>query len=164
MSDNAPYAAFSFQYPHPIKYLVTDVTVYGVSTDLVLNKITVRALWDTGASHSLITPELSKKLGLVPVDTAHVTGVNSTGTASIALITIELPNGITLSQKRVAVCTLTKDIDVLIGLDILLMGDLSICNADNNALFSFVMPSLPSKINLAELAANENAGRKQVQS
>jgi len=48
--------------------------------------------------------------------------------------------------------------EILIGMDIISMGDFAICNTDDKTSFSFAVPSLPDRINLADKveAINEN--------
>ncbi|MDR0689411.1 MAG: hypothetical protein LBG08_03965 [Spirochaetaceae bacterium] len=43
-------------------------------------------------------------------------------------------------------------------MDIISMGDLFICNADNETLFSYAIPSLPDKIDLVDKAEELNRG------
>jgi hypothetical protein len=69
-----------------------------------------------------------------------------------------LPNGIVLKNKRITICKLPPTVDMLIGMDIILMGDLFICNADNRTLFSYAFPPLPDKIDLVDRA--EELGKK----
>jgi hypothetical protein len=51
------------------------------------------------------------------------------------------------------------DFDMIIGMDIITMGDFAICNTDGKTSFSFAMPSFPDRINLADKAeaANSNS-------
>ena len=48
------------------------------------------------------------------------------------------------------------DAEVLIGMDIIRMGDFAVCNADKKTSFSFVIPPFPDRINLAEKAETVN--------
>jgi len=51
------------------------------------------------------------------------------------------------------------NVDIIIGMDIINMGDFVVCNAENKTTFSFVVPPLPYKINLAD---NVKALNKQI--
>lgn len=122
----------------------------------VKKRLTVKAVWDTGATHSMITQETAQKLELPVVDTGRVRGVNSSAIADIALLSIGLPNGVLLPDIRVIISTLGGQEDMLIGMDIIRLGDFSIYNANNETLFSFAIPPFPEKIDLAEKSETEN--------
>jgi hypothetical protein len=47
-------------------------------------------------------------------------------------------------------------IDILIGMDIIQLGDFHISNTGGNTCFSFVIPSLPVSLNLADEAEKLN--------
>ena len=57
------------------------------------------------------------------------------------LVDIGLPNGVTVRDVTVAECRLSDDVDVLIGMDIITMGDFIITNIARRTRFSFQMPS-----------------------
>jgi hypothetical protein len=50
------------------------------------------------------------------------------------------------------VCNLVKDVDLLIGMDIILLGDFSISNGDGKTLFSFAIPPFENKTDYYEKA------------
>ena len=49
--------------------------------------------------------------------------------------------------------------DMLIGMDIIGMGDFAVCNTDNKTSFSFAVPPFPDRIDLTAKteAANKNS-------
>ena len=57
------------------------------------------------------------------------------------LVDIGLPNGVTVRDVTVAECRLSGGTDVLIGMDIITMGDFVITNVDRQTRFLFQMPS-----------------------
>ncbi|MDR1894625.1 MAG: hypothetical protein LBQ61_08080 [Spirochaetales bacterium] len=83
-------------------------------------------------------------------------GVNSSTIADIVLLSIGLPNGVLIPDIRVIVSPLGGQEDMLIGMDIIRLGDFSISNANNETLFSFAIPPFPEKIDLAEKSEAEN--------
>jgi predicted aspartyl protease len=99
----------------------------------------ITALWDTGATHSVIDNKTAETLGLTPVDWGVISGVNSERTAAIALVDILLPNHILFENHRVSIADV-KSADMLIGMDIICRGDFIICNSENRTSFSFAMP------------------------
>jgi predicted aspartyl protease len=61
--------AFRQEYQYLSFRLITDAELFIASPGVSGRKgIKVKALWDTGASGTVITPEVSQKLKLVPID------------------------------------------------------------------------------------------------
>jgi hypothetical protein len=54
------------------------------------------------------------------------------------------------------VCDLIGEIDLLIGMDIILLGDFSISNCGGKTLFSFAIPPFENKTDLYEKALAVN--------
>ena len=50
--------------------------------------------------------------------------------------------------------------DMVIGMDIINMGDFAVCNADNKTSFSFIIPPLPNRINYSDIANALNIGQE----
>jgi predicted aspartyl protease len=157
MSDKTLHKAFTQEYDKLSLRLITPVLMTAFSTeDTSPKKISINALWDTGASDTVITKRVAKSLNLFSIDTITISGVNSIGEAEIALVDIELPNGFNLLRRRVSICEMPPPIDMLIGMDIILLGDFSICNANNKTLFSFAMPPFEDKIDYLDKAERIN--------
>ena len=57
------------------------------------------------------------------------------------LVNIGLPNGVIVRDIEVAECQLSSSEDVLIGMDIITMGDFVITNVDGQTRFLFQSPS-----------------------
>ena len=117
----------------------------------------VKALWDTGAMGSAITPAVAQRLNLIPFGRVKVNGVNNVSMADIVRISIGLPNMVMVQEINVMVCNLVKDIDLLIGMDIILLGDFAISNGGDKTLFSFAIPPFDDKTDFygKTLAANK---------
>jgi hypothetical protein len=130
--------------------LVTEVSVF---TPDKKASVKARALWDTGAMGSVITPHIAQSLRLAPFDFVLVSGVNKTDYADLVHISVDLPNGVMCDDIDAMICTLNPDIDMLIGMDIILAGDLAISNAGGKTLFTFAIPPFEDKTDLYEKAA-----------
>lgn len=144
------HSAFKNEYPNLAIRLTSETEIIDMSQ--VSKKIKVKALWDTGAMMSAITPEAAKSLNLVSYDRKKVKGINNeVSLAGIARVRIKLPN-ITEIKCDVLICNLVKDIDLLIGMDIIQLGDFSISNGAGKTLFTFAMPPLEDKADLYEKA------------
>jgi hypothetical protein len=91
-------------------------------------------------------------LNLTPIATELVHGINSKEVVDVVAVSIKLPNGLLIPDIRVFVCDIPSPIDMLIGMDIIQQGDFHISNAEGRTLFSFVIPALPERLNLAQRA------------
>ena len=99
---------------------------------------------------SAITPEIAQSLNLVPFNRVKVNGINNISMADMVKVSIKLPNLVEVKNSNVTVCNLVRDIDMLIGMDIIQFGDFSISNGAEKTLFTFAMPPFEDKIDLYE--------------
>lgn len=100
------------------------------------------AIWDTGATGSVITQRVVDACGLAPIGMTLVHGVNSVSQAEVYLVNIYLPNMVTFAQVQVTKGGLPPDTDMLIGMDIITMGDFAVTHKDGTTKFSFRVPSV----------------------
>jgi len=149
------YNAFVKKYPALASDLNTDIEIFPVSSVSHHGTI-VYAIWDTGASQTVITHRLMSRLNLIPIETKLVHGVNSKQLVDVVAITIKLPNGFLIPDIRVFVCDIPSPIDLLIGMDVIQLGDLHISNTGGHTLFSFVIPPLPEQFDLTQKADELN--------
>lgn len=98
------------------------------------------ALWDTGATNSVITQQVIDKCNLSPTGMVTVHAANGSYTAETYLVNIALPNGVTFSGLRVTKGDVSGT-DMLIGMDVISQGDLAVTNHGGVTKFSFRMPS-----------------------
>jgi thiol-disulfide isomerase/thioredoxin len=98
------------------------------------------ALWDTGATGSVITKNVVDKLGLVPTGFGKVYHANGECIVNTYLINILLPNNVGVHSLRVTEGILNGS-DVLIGMDIIARGDFAISNSNGKTKFTFQIPS-----------------------
>ena len=138
--------AFKSDYSNISLRLITEVEIYDVSQSP--KRIKVSALWDTGAMLSAITPEVAKSLNLVPFNRVKVNGINNISMADLVKVSMKLPNLVEVKNTNVTVCNLVKDVDLLIGMDIIQLGDFSISNGAGKTLFTFAMPPFENKTDL----------------
>jgi len=148
------HRAFNVKYPAVVPTLVTLVKVrpakqlYGDSNGQQFN-----AVWDTGATHSCISHAVVKALNLPATGKRPVKGVNSSGVANTYFVDLLLPSQVTVAQVEVA--AVEVGCDILIGMDIICLGDLTICNHGSTS-FSFSIPAHDSKFDLVERADKLN--------
>jgi len=149
------YNAFAKKYPALASDLNINIEIFPVSS-VIHQGTTVYAIWDTGASQTVITNRLMSQLNLIPIETKLVHGINSKQMVDVVAISIKLPNGLLIPDIRVFVCDIPSPIDLLIGMDIIQLGDLHISNTGGHTLFSFVIPPLPEQFDLTKEADKLN--------
>jgi predicted aspartyl protease len=157
---NTRHFPFKKEYPQlPLK-LITDAEVF--NSIQYQNVIRIRALWDTGAMLSAITPDIAKKLNLVSTNRIRVNGIGNSCIADIVRVSIRLPNLAEIKNARISVLNLVKDVDMLIGMDIIQLGDFSISNGAGKTLFTFAMPPFDDKTDLYEKAVAVNRSNNTI--
>lgn len=100
----------------------------------------VDALWDTGATSTVISERITGELGLIPIGKIIMTHANGQDICDTFLVNIQLPSQLDLTGVTVTASKLS-DIDMLIGMDIICMGDLALTNKGSRTCFSFRVPS-----------------------
>lgn len=153
-----PHFAFSIQYESIAKELVSESEIVNPLNN---QRKKYKAIWDTGATNTVITSRILEELSLTIVDTTTIIGVNSkTENIQVALFNLLLPNNVSIKEVRGSVCTIVGDADILIGMDIIKFGDLAISNGGGQTLFSFAIPPFENKTDLLEKANKTNKNNK----
>jgi hypothetical protein len=99
------------------------------------------AIWDTGATNSVIMQRVVDALGLVPIGMADVGGMHGVGRCEVYLVNIYLPNGVSFAGVQVTKGGIAS-CDMLVGMDIIATGDFAVTNFDGKTIFCFRHPSL----------------------
>lgn len=106
------------------------------------NILPVRAQWDTGATGTCISKELVQRLNLMPTGKVKVSTPSGIGIMNKYIINLILNNEIRITNLIVMDSEIgNQGIDVLIGMDIISMGDFAVSNFDGKTRFSFRIPS-----------------------
>lgn len=101
------------------------------------------ALWDTGATASVITQKTAAALGLKPFTKTMVSHAGGKTPQNVYLVNFYLPNKVLIPTIRVTECQDTSgDFGVIIGMDIIVLGDLAITNFKGKTTVSFRIPSI----------------------
>ena len=101
---------------------------------------TYQAIWDTGANCSVITSKVVQELNLQPINYTIASTGHGSGKAPVYLLNFFLPDNVVVMNIN-AVELKIKDADVLIGMDILNLGDFVITNSQKKTTMSFRIPS-----------------------
>ncbi|OIQ04327.1 MAG: hypothetical protein AUK58_01000 [Candidatus Moranbacteria bacterium CG2_30_41_165] len=162
------YTAFTNDWNGKTSTLISDVGVslpFNPKIDTPGSHPTVKqynAIWDTGATGSVVTKDVALALGLKPISKTEVHGVGGTKVENVYLVNIYLPNKVALHHVRVTECEkLTGDgMGVLIGMDIIGTGDFAVTHVDEKTKMSFRIPSIRS-IDFVKEAERDKAEREK---
>ena len=84
------------------------------------NAFQVKAIWDTGATATVITENVVKALGLVPTGMSNVNTANGVAVQNTYIIDVVLPTGLMVKDVTVTgAMALSGGCEVLIGMDII---------------------------------------------
>lgn len=105
--------------------------------------VKVKAIWDTGASATVITQKVVDDLGLKPTGMSHVNTANGPTVQNTYIVDVGLPNQVKAKDVTVTGAkALSGGCEVLIGMDIISLGDFSVTHGDGKTMMSFRIPSM----------------------
>ena len=114
-----------------------------------------QGLYDTGATNSAISPHVVDDFQLASIG-ARTVGVGGGSLPTTAhLVNIALPNKLMFPMVPVTKMVLLGGIDVLIGMDILGVGDFAVTHYGGKTVFSFCVPSRKELDFVAEMGGNQ---------
>lgn len=106
------------------------------------SRISAKALWDTGASNSVLSTTLVQSLGVPPVGTRQVHHGDGTSTRNEYIVNLYLPNKVCIAGVLATEFPASHNqFSVLIGMDVICLGDFSITNVGGQTWMSFRTPS-----------------------
>ena len=138
---------------------------YGKKVNVILTPIKVTnfidksyhidslGLWDTGATNSCITKKHAKELNLIPIQYASVTGVFGSREVPVYYVNVTLNNQDISVNIQVTECdslSADEDVSMLIGMDVIGLGDFAISNYNKQTTMTFRTPSI-AKTDYVEL-------------
>jgi hypothetical protein len=85
-----------------------------------------------------------------------MSGIGGDVEADGTLVSIWLAPNFVLELCPVYIIDFPGDEELLIGMDIIGMGDFAVCNTEEKTSFSFAVPPFPDRINFAEKADKLN--------
>lgn len=167
-----PQRAFTIRYGGRVNVLKTEIGIFLPISREEIERATPQvrpciAVWDTGANGTVITKQVADELGLKPIGITEVYHAQGKGFTNEYLVNVALPNGVVIPGVRVTEGVLAS-CDVLIGMDIIAMGDFAVTNANSHGgtTLSFCIPSVAeidfvprSRENEARRVGNREARR-----
>jgi predicted aspartyl protease len=110
------------------------------STSESLPTVKVKGLWDTGATGSVITKAVADSIGIQPTGRKIVHHANGSDEVNTYLVNFVLPGNVVITGVNATEGKLSG-IDILIGMDVISLGDFSITNYKGKTVMSFRVPS-----------------------
>lgn len=104
-------------------------------------KARLDALWDTGATQCVISESFAERIGL---DKVGETTMNHAGGASrvkVYIADIELPNKVVVRGVKLLSTRSINDFDMIVGMNVITLGDFCITNSGGRTVVSFRYPS-----------------------
>ena len=137
---------FIVRFPGFVDEIITDCIVCKATAGVIRGtespvQTTCKALWDTGATNSMITDNVIKSLNLKPVTFATVYHAGGQSETAVYNVYIALPNNILIGPLQVIEGQL-EGVDVLIGMDIIGTGDFIVTNNPDHTELSYNIPSV----------------------
>ena len=104
----------------------------------------VKALWDTGATHTAVSDRLANELNLPFEDFVDVSTATGIMRVPVYPVRISLPNNLIFEEIEAVQFSYTDedDCDLILGMDIMTQGDVALTNSEGRTVFSFRVPSL----------------------
>lgn len=100
------------------------------------------SIWDTGATGSVITEKVAQEFDLKPLGMVEVHTASGPEMANVYLVNIWLPGKVVFYNLAVTEGKLTRQFEVLIGMDIISEGDFAVTNYNGRTVFTFRFPSV----------------------
>ena len=145
---NAGFQALTLTNSGLARCLICDVELFAAfdfsqhEKNFPYKPYNTKALWDTGATNTVVTASTAKEMGLIPSGQANMKHANDEVTCNTYLINLVLPNKVRIQGIPVFECqTVDGGWGAIIGMDIITKGDFSITNINNKTVFSFRFPS-----------------------
>lgn len=127
------------------RQIVTPVILRNLATG---QEIHTFGIWDTGATGCVISENAAKELALIPIGQKETRGISGGRKSNVYYINITLNNNQISLNARVTDCDKLSDdgsIGLLIGMDIITLGDFYISNHHGKTVMTFRVPSLESR-------------------
>ena len=102
-----------------------------------------KGVWDTGATGTVVTKKVIDELGLKPTGQTDVYTANGQMTTNTYLVNIHLPMNLNIRSVIVTEGNL-RGTDLLIGMDIITLGDFAITHTNGKTKMTFGFPPIES--------------------
>ena len=165
-----PTRAFTTKAPALVNRLLNKAVIsYNGTNEEVF------ALWDTGATGTCISTEVAHQLGLISTGMKNIQTPSGSSQVNTYLVDIILPNNVRIPNVEVCDSAIgtqqigQHSLGMLIGMDIINLGDFTVSNHNGQTVFSFRMPSMQTtdyvkQVNVANIIGNKHGSGKRKKS
>ena len=136
------FTAFTKEEKGRIKVLKTQISIIidkKINPYYKKDNDSYEAIWDTGATNTVISEKLAKELNLTSVGKARVGTAGGIIEVDKYILGLKLPNNLQIKNVMITAGKLYGT-DFLIGMDIITLGDFSVTNLNGKTTFSFRYP------------------------
>lgn len=117
-----------------VQRIISQVTVMPVSGN---SSVTVSALWDTGATTSMLNDSVARALNLGEIGYTEYAHANGIAESSIYAADVDFQGGLKIRKIELIGLSDIHDFGLLIGMDIISQGDFRVRNDNGNTVFTF---------------------------
>ena len=128
---------FNKEYPVVVDALQTECDIYSLEGHVFH---TDNAMWDMGATTTIISSRIVRQLCLQPYQQGGISGIGGASNTNTYLVHVLIPTGDVVTNCEVMESDF-EDYDVIIGMDIIGLGDFCFTNPDDKSVFSFRIPA-----------------------
>lgn len=100
--------------------IATPITISPTNSEQQLHNCT--AIWDTGATSSMISQRIAQQLQLSPQGSVKVSGVHGVENANIYTVDLMFNNGHEMPNIQVSEAGNNAGFDILVGMDVISRG------------------------------------------
>jgi hypothetical protein len=139
------FQACTFRAPGRLDRFITPVVIFppfDPKLGITPKGCQANALWDTGATRSVIRPEIVAALSLQATGVAHGHTAGGLTTSSTHVINIGLPNHTLIAGVLASENPNLNGFQAIIGMDVITLGDFAITNVGGQTWMSFRCPSI----------------------
>jgi hypothetical protein len=132
----------SIRWEQPIFRVITPVTGRQTKhSGLERKQLDVSAMWDTDSMGTCVSTRLARHLGLAPFRTTTLASLHGDSVTNVCFMDIVLPDEIVIENVMAMEIETQRDFDIIIGMNIIRLGDFSLCNDHGNTVMTFSLPS-----------------------
>jgi hypothetical protein len=118
--------------------------------DLKQIPLSARVMWDTGSIITCISKRFAELLQLRRIESRQLTSIHGSETSNVYMLDIVLPDYVTIQNILASEIPNSADFDVIIGMNIIGLGNFAISNDKGKTLFSFRLPALNIPIDFSK--------------
>ena len=134
-------SSFTIKHAGRVNVLRSDIHMQIVNATGTSLKNKYRAIWDTGATSTVVTSKVVSDLGLKPISYTRISTPSGTMTCGQYLVDVILPQNV-VAQNITVLEAMPSGCDALIGMDIIGHGDFAVSNMNGKTAFTFRVPSV----------------------